>query len=283
MNIEPTGQVIFIGAGTGDPDLITVKAMKYLQIADVVLTDRLVSEEILSSYVAKNAKIIEVGKQCRRGVSTPQESINELLVHYANQYKMVVRLKGGDVSIFSNILDELETLKNNNISYKIIPGITAALGAAAYCGMPLTARGYSTAVRLLTYYNHNLLSDNSWKELANTDDTLVFYMSSVTIEPLVKKLLEYKISSDKKIAVIEQATTPLQQVYVEEIADCVVAWKDREFISPSLVVIGKVVALQEKFAWFNSTNPNEEDYFKPLTAVIETMVHETNKLKVGRA
>ena len=283
MNIEPTGQVIFIGAGTGDPDLLTVKAMRYLQIADVILTDRLVSEDILANYASPNARIIEVGKQCRRGVSTPQESINELLIHYANQYKLVVRLKGGDVSIFSNILDELETLKSNNILYEIIPGITAALGAAAYCGMPLTARGYSTAVRLLTYYNTNLMLEDSWKELANTDDTLVFYMSSVTIEPLVKKLLEYKISADKKIAVIEQATTPLQQVYVEEIAECVVAWKDKEFISPSLVVIGKVVALQEKFAWFNSANPNEEDYFKPLTAAIETMVHQTNNLKVGRA
>ena len=281
--MEPAGQVIFIGAGTGDPDLITVKAMRYLQIADIVLTDRLVSDEILACYVSPNARIIEVGKQCRRGVSTPQQSINELLIQYASQHKLVVRLKGGDVSIFSNILDELETLKSNNISYEIIPGITAALGAAAYCGMPLTARGYSTAVRLLTYYNTNLMSEDSWKELANTDDTLVFYMSSVTIEPLVKKLLEYKISSDKKIAVIEQATTPLQQVYVEEIADCVVAWKDKEFISPSLVVIGKVVALQEKFAWFNSANPNEEDYFKPLTAVIEKMVHQPNNLKVGRA
>ena len=178
---------------------MNIEPMRYLQIADVILTDRLVSEDILANYASPNARIIEVGKQCRRGVSTPQESINELLIHYANQYKLVVRLKGGDVSIFSNILDELETLKSNNILYEIIPGITAALGAAAYCGMPLTARGYSTAVRLLTYYNTNLMLEDSWKELANTDDTLVFYMSSVTIEPLVKKLLEYKISADKKI------------------------------------------------------------------------------------
>ena len=152
MNINNNikAKVILAGAGPGDPELITVKVARYLQLADVVLTDRLVSEEILNTYVRKDAEIIHVGKQCRRGISTPQKTINELIVEYALQNKLVVRLKGGDVSIFSNILDELEALVANKISYEIIPGVTAALGAAATAGIPLTARGYSTAVRFLT-------------------------------------------------------------------------------------------------------------------------------------
>ena len=280
MNVEPTGKVIFIGAGTGDPDLITVKAVQYLHIADVVLTDRLVSEDILRRYVSPNARIIEVGKQCKRGVSTPQQTINELLVQHADENKLVIRLKGGDVSIFSNIL---EVLKQYNIPYEIVPGITAALGAAAYGGIPLTARGYATAVRILTYHNTNMFSENSWKELSATEDTLVFYMSSSTLGPLVEKLLEYGISNDKKIAVVEQATTPLQQIYIEEMKSCVEVWRDKEFISPSLIIIGNVVSLHEKFAWFKGENKQEEDYFKPLTAVIESLIHHPNKLKVGRA
>ena len=134
------GKVILAGAGPGDPDLVTVKTANYLQRADVVLTDRLVSEVILARYVKPSAEIVEVGKQCRKGISTPQETINELLVKYALQGKLVVRLKGGDVSFFSNVLDEPGTLVANEIPYEIVPGVTAASGAAAYAGMPLTAR-----------------------------------------------------------------------------------------------------------------------------------------------
>ncbi len=110
------------------------------------------------------------------------------MVHYALMGKLVVRLKGGDVSIFSNILDELEALAQHNISYEIIPGVTAALGAAAFAGIPLTARGYATSVRFLTYYKSDVVTEEYWKELANTNDTLVFYMSSETLEKVVEKL-----------------------------------------------------------------------------------------------
>ena len=166
-----------VGAGSGDPELLTVKGMRYLQQADVILTDRLVSPEILQAYATPSAKVIYVGKQCRKGASTPQATINELMVLYARDGKLVVRLKGGDVSIFSNILDELETLVQHNIPYEIVPGITAALGAAAYAGMPLTARNHSTAVRFLTAYKSEVVSESYWRELAQTVDTLVFFMS----------------------------------------------------------------------------------------------------------
>ena len=214
---QAKGKVIIIGAGPGDPDLITMKAVRYLRQADVVLTDRLVSEEILDRYVSATAEIIQVGKQCRRGISTPQKTINQLLLEYALQGKLVVRLKGGDVSIFSNILDELQTLTAEQIPYEIVPGVTAALGAAAYAGIPLTARDYSTSVRFLTYHKRDIITDKYWEELAHTEDTLVFYMSSETLNLVVEKLTANQIAPEKLLAVIEQATTPMQQVYVSNL------------------------------------------------------------------
>ncbi len=261
------GKLIIAGAGPGDPELITMKAAKYLQQADVVLTDRLVSEEILKSYVHPGAEIIHVGKQCRRGISTPQQTINELIVHHCLVGKLVVRLKGGDVSVFSNIMDELETVVANNIPYEIIPGVTAALGAAAYTGIPLTARGYATSVRFLTYYKSDILNDKYWKELADTDDTLVFYMSSETLDKVVEKLTANNIHEDKLLAVIEQATTPNQSVHVANLYDYQKQLKGKSFISPSLVIVGKVVALHNQFAWLSNNN-GDEYYFKPITRKI---------------
>ena len=259
------GKLVIAGAGPGDPEFITVKAARYLGEADVVLTDRLVSDDILSNYVNPEAEIILVGKQCRRGISTPQQTINELIVHYCLLGKLVVRLKGGDVSIFSNILDELETAVTNNIPYEIIPGVTAALGAAATAGIPLTARGYATSVRFLTYYKSDILSDTYWKELANTDDTLVFYMSSETLDKVAEKLTTNHIHEDKLLAIIEQATTPLQNVIITNLYDYKNTLRDQKFISPSLVIIGKVVSLHEQFAWLGDNNNNREYYFKPMT------------------
>ncbi|MEO6719665.1 MAG: uroporphyrinogen-III C-methyltransferase [Ferruginibacter sp.] len=264
------GKVILAGAGCGDPELITIKAARYLQQADVVLTDRLVSKEILDIYVSKTAEIIYVGKQCRRGFSTPQKSINELIVQFALEGKLVVRLKGGDASVFSNILDELEALVANNIPYEIIPGVSAAMGAAAYTGIPLTARGYSTAVRLLTFYKSSMggspgneaNSAIDWKELAATNDTLVFYMSSETLGEVVSNLVKNDIAADKLLAVVEQATTPSQNVHVTSLYEYEQKLKGKQFASPTLVVIGKVVALHERFAWLKNAAEAGE-YFKP--------------------
>lgn len=265
-----TGKVILAGAGPGDPELITMKAARYLQRADVVLVDRLVSNEILKQYVSPGAEIIPVGKQCRRGISTSQETINNLMVQNALLGKLVVRLKGGDVSIFSNILDELETLTAHNIPYEIIPGVTAALGAASFAGIPLTARGYATSVRFLTYYKSDIITEEYWKELANTNDTLVFYMSSETLSMVVKKLIENNISEDKLLAIIEQATTPLQNVHTTSLYDFEKQFKEQSFISPSLVIIGHVVSLHEKFKWLENSNSHEY-YFKPMTSQVITL------------
>ncbi len=260
------GKVILAGAGPGDPELITLKALRYLQTADVVLSDRLVSGEILSCYVNPRAEIVYVGKQCRQGNSTPQSSINTLMVKYAREDKLVVRLKGGDVSIFSNILDELKTLVEAGVPYEIIPGVTAAAGAAAYSGIPLTARGYSTAVRFVTCYRSDMLTAEYWRDLALTSDTLVFYMSAGTLDSVVDSLLENGVGDDKMLAVISQATTPQQRV-----ATCRLRNYKKEFgayISPTIAIIGKVVALHADFAWLkNAEAPGT--YFENGQSVVK--------------
>jgi uroporphyrin-III C-methyltransferase len=264
MNSTPKkGKVIIAGAGPGDPELLTLKAFRWLQQADVIITDRLVSDVILYEYANKNATILHVGKQCRKGASTPQHIINELLVDYALQGKLVVRLKGGDVSFFSNVLDELNALAQHKISYEIIPGVTAASGAAAYSGVPLTARNYSNAVRFITYYRTDLLNENYWKELAQTDDTLVFYMSSDNTDALIKKLTENNIDASKHIAVIEQATTPLQNVYSCNMHEYVTKYYNNSYVSPTLIIIGKVAGLHKQFEWIPNSN-SKQNYFNPV-------------------
>ncbi|SDX36120.1 uroporphyrin-III C-methyltransferase / precorrin-2 dehydrogenase / sirohydrochlorin ferrochelatase/uroporphyrin-III C-methyltransferase [Hydrobacter penzbergensis] len=271
MSYQPTkGKVILAAAGPGDPELVTLKTVRFLQQADVVLADRLVSEDIIKAHVKPGAEVIYVGKQCRRGISTPQLTINELLVHHAGRNQLVVRLKGGDTGIFSNILDELETLVAYQIPYEIVPGVTAALGASAYAGIPLTARGYATSVRFLTYYKSDVVTDKEWKELAETNDTLVWYMSSETLDTVVEKLTQHQISADKLLAVAEQATTPLQNIHTCSLYDYERQLKGMVFLSPSLVIIGKVVALHEQFAWI-ANSYSKEHYFKPLTGRVSTI------------
>ncbi len=273
MSNTTTGKVILAAAGPGDPELITVRATRFLQKADVVITDRLVSSQIIEEYVSPDALVIYAGKQAGKGYSTRQTTINQLILDYALQGKLVVRLKGGDVSIFSNVLDELETLVANDIPYEIIPGVTSALGAAAYAGIPLTARDHSTAVRFLTYYKSDVVSDEYWKELAKTDDTLVFYMSGESLVKVISKLREQNIGSDKSIALIEQATTPYQRVRIFRFEEEISAEKV-QFISPGLVIIGKVVSLHEKFKWLKNYQGNEY-YFQPLNKALNAAVADT--------
>src|SRR5215831_8195131 len=278
---QQNGKVILAGAGPGDPELVTMKTVRYLQQADIILTDRLVSDEILNKYANKEAEIIYVGKQCRRGLSTPQETINELMVAFAREGKLVLRLKGGDVSIFSNLLDELKTLAAHNIPYEIIPGVTAALGAAAYSGIPLTAREHATAVRFLTFYKSDIVTEEYWKELAETNDTLVFYMSSETLDDVVAHLVRKGISLERRIAVVEQATTPYQHVYITDPYSYDRHLRGKRFISPSIVIIGKVVSLNEQFGWVRNSEVREY-YFKPVAKLTDDNETKMNE-RVSRA
>jgi uroporphyrin-III C-methyltransferase/precorrin-2 dehydrogenase/sirohydrochlorin ferrochelatase/uroporphyrin-III C-methyltransferase len=242
------GKVVLMGAGPGDPELITLKAVRHLNLADVILTDRLVNDTIIQSH-APQAVVIPVGKQCRKNKSTPQLTINELMVFHAQAGRYVVRLKGGDVSVFSNIADELETLVQHEIPYEIVPGITAALGAAASLGVPLTSRGLSKGIRLLTFYNDAAIAPGEWENLAATEDTLVFYMSGETSLELAERLISFGKSPDTPIILAEQATTPLEVVTLTTLKDCLTEWKDRTFLSPALLIIGKVAALHNRYSW----------------------------------
>jgi uroporphyrin-III C-methyltransferase len=263
-----------VAAGPGDPDLITLKAAFWLQKAEAVLVDRLVSQEIINRHVHPDAAVIPVGKQAGKEGSTPQADINDLLVQLAKEGKLVVRLKGGDVSIFSNILDELQSLVAHQIQYEIVPGVTAAIGAAAFAGIPLTARGYSTAVRFLTYYKTESFSEEYWRDLATTEDTLVFYMSVHHLDKLMSHFYKVGPDYDKSVAIVEQATTPYQKVYLTTCSKYPGDLKERNILSPALVVIGKVVELHQQFQWLQNNNDQNNYYFEPLTDPVRDLADD---------
>jgi uroporphyrin-III C-methyltransferase/precorrin-2 dehydrogenase/sirohydrochlorin ferrochelatase/uroporphyrin-III C-methyltransferase len=274
-NLKSIGKVILAAAGPGDAELVTVKTARYLQEADVVLTDRLVNREIIERYCKKNVQVIEVGKQAGKPGSMPQNNINKLMAEYAEKGNLVVRLKGGDVSIFSNVLDELETLTNKGISYEIVPGVTAALGAAAYAGIPLTARGYATGVRLLTFNNPALIAESEWRAWATTSDTLVFYMSAQTLSELAEKLYQFGMPAEKPLAIIEQATTPVQQVKIGTIAQYIQGEKNTDYVSPTLVIIGEVVKLHPRFKWFDG-GIGQADFFSPVSENLSEKIPDSH-------
>jgi len=245
-------KVVIAGAGPGDAELITLKLLKRLNEADVIITDRLVNPAIIEEHAPKNAEVILTGKQGYHDGSVSQEEINELIVRYALAGKKVLRLKGGDVAFFSNVLDELRCLTVNEIEFEIIPGITAASGASAYAGIPLTARGFSREVKILTITQCKHYSSETWKQLANSSDTLVFYMTSKHLDDLAELLLRYTRKPNTPLAVIEQATTNYQKVHVTTLKNCQTDFSHKDFSSPSLVIIGKVVNLYQQFNWFKA-------------------------------
>ena len=247
------GKVILAGAGPGDAELITLKLQKRLAEADVVITDRLVNPDIISSHTQKDALILFAGKQGYNDSSYSQQEVTALIIEHAEQGKTVLRLKGGDVAFFSNVLDELEALAEKNIPFEIIPGITAASGASAYTGIPLTARGYSQSVQILTFNPNSQYSPDIWKQLANSSDTLVFYMAAKNIIDLTELLLRYAKKPATQLAVVEQATTIHQQVHITTLKDCAKDFSGKTFSSPSLVIIGDIVKLHEQFNWFHAS------------------------------
>ncbi len=260
---ETPGIVILAGAGPGEADLITLRLKQRLEAADVIITDRLVNTEIIERHARVDAMVLQAGKQGYNSNSAAQDEISALIIKYALEGKSVLRLKGGDVAIFSNVLDELEALVEHDIPFEIIPGITAASGASAYAGIPLTARGYSQGVQFLTYNPNSFYSPETWKHLASAADTLVFYMAAKNLAGLAELLLRYSRHPHTPIAVIEQATTIHQQVHVATLKGCVAEFAGRNFSSPSLVIVGEVVKLHESFKWFDSKEAGS--VFRDLT------------------
>lgn len=261
-----TGKVTIAGAGPGDADLITVKLQLRLGQADVIIVDRLVNPEIIDRYASPNALTLMTGKQGFHDGSVAQEDINKLIVGHALNGKNVLRLKGGDVAFFSNVLDELISLQENNIPFEIIPGITAASGASAYAGIPLTARGYAKNVQFITFNPCSQYDDDKWQSFIKKDETLVFYMASKSLSILVEQLLSNEALPGTPIAVIEQATTKHQRVHISKLNTCMSDFADLKFSSPSLVIVGEVVSLHEKFSWFENRGANGS-IFKDLSAI----------------
>lgn len=264
MNVSETnGKVIIAGAGPGDADLITVKLQRRLAEADVIIVDRLVNPEIIDLYASPRALVLMTGKQGFHDGSVAQDDINKLIVGHARNGKTVLRLKGGDVAFFSNVLDELLALQEHDIPFEIIPGITAASGASAYTGIPLTARGYAKAVQFITLNPCSYYTPEKWRSLAASTDTLVFYMAAKSLSSLTELLLRYTKRPETPLAVIEQATTEHQKVNVTTIKDCRKDFEGKNFSSPSLVIIGDVVNLYKKFNWYN-TNSKKGSVFPEL-------------------
>jgi uroporphyrin-III C-methyltransferase len=248
--IKSTGKVILAGAGPGDADLITLKLQKALAIADIIITDRLVNPAIIENNAKSGAIIVLAGKQGYNDASASQEWINETMVRYAREGKTVLRLKGGDIAFYSKVMDELQALRANQVAFEMIPGITAAAGAAAFAGIPLTARGFAQGVQFHSYNPNNIYGPEKWKCLAASGDTLVFYMAVHNVQLLAELLLRYSRKPSTPLAVIEQATTCHQQVHVTSLKDCGLDFAGKSFSSPSLVIVGEVVNLHDAFNWF---------------------------------
>ncbi len=243
------GEVTLVGAGPGDPELLTLKALRALQDADVILHDRLVSDEVLD-LARRDAERICVGKTAgNRG--TTQEEINALLIEQAKLGKRVVRLKGGDPFIFGRGGEELQALAAAQVSFSVVPGVTASLGAAAYAGIPLTHRDHAHSVSFVTGHAHDG-PEPDWRALGAPGATAVFYMGLARLDHIVRKLLEHGAAGGRPAGIVADATTAKQRVITATLATLCKAAADAQLQSPALLIVGDVVALHATLAWFNA-------------------------------
>ncbi|EKP0304788.1 uroporphyrinogen-III C-methyltransferase [Aeromonas veronii] len=243
---QSAGEVVLVGAGPGDPGLLTLHALRQMQQADVVVYDRLVSDEVMA-LVRRDAKRIFVGKQAGNHC-VPQEGINQLLLEEAQKGQRVVRLKGGDPFIFGRGGEELETLVGTGIGFQVVPGITAASGCAAYAGIPLTHRDHAQSVRFVTAHGKGGARDLDWPLLAKDRQTLVFYMGLSSCATIREQLLAHGKAGNTPVALIERGTQPCQRVIrgtLDELPALAVGVE-----SPALIMVGSVVTLADRLAWF---------------------------------
>ncbi|MEC6884084.1 siroheme synthase CysG [Photobacterium piscicola] len=248
QHTSPVGQVALIGAGPGDAGLLTLRGLQLMQQADVVLYDYLVSDEVMA-LVRRDAELVCVGKKAGFH-SVPQEQTNQLIVEYAQQGKRVVRLKGGDPFVFGRGAEELEVLAEAGIDFQVVPGITAAAGATAYAGIPLTHRDYAQTAMFITGHLKPDGKQLDWSTLARGNQTLVIYMGLMKSSHIQQQLLDHGRAPDTPIAIIERGTQATQKVLtgqLHELADLA-----QHAASPSLIVVGEVVKLSHKLAWFTT-------------------------------
>ncbi|MDD2944568.1 MAG: siroheme synthase CysG [Acinetobacter sp.] len=243
----PKGEVYLVGAGPGDPELLTLKALRLMQQADVVIYDRLVSPAIMD-LCRRDAEKVYVGK-ARSNHSVPQEGINALLVEYAAKGKRVCRLKGGDPFIFGRGGEEIQELFAAGVAFQVVPGITAASGCSAYAGIPLTHRDYAQSVRFLTGHLKEGSPELPWSELVYENQTLVLYMGLVGLEKICAQLIAHGQRPDMPVALISKGTTPDQKVVVGTLADIASKVSEHQIQAPTLTIIGEVVKLREQLQW----------------------------------
>jgi uroporphyrin-III C-methyltransferase/precorrin-2 dehydrogenase/sirohydrochlorin ferrochelatase/uroporphyrin-III C-methyltransferase len=240
--------VYIVGAGPGDPELLTLKAARLLKEAEVVVFDRLVSEEILKLVPAGTTRIF-AGKAARDHFM-PQDEINELLVSLASSGRMTVRLKGGDPFIFGRGSEEALYLAKHNIPFEIVPGITASAGCGSYAGIPLTHRGLATGVRFVTgHCRQGKHLDLNWQSLADPDTTLVIYMGLINIAKIRDELVKAGLPADTPAAAIERGTSAEQRTILTTLNKLPACIEKAQLKAPSLLIIGRVVELAEELSW----------------------------------
>lgn len=245
----PAGFVSLVGAGPGDPELLTLAAVRALQEADVVVYDRLVSAAVMQR-VRNDAERVYVGKESGHH-TLPQDEVNCLLIRLAREGKRVVRLKGGDPFIFGRGGEEIETLREEGIPFKVIPGVTAASGCAAYAGIPLTHRDRAQSVTFMTgHLKEGETGSYDWKHLARPDQTLVIYMGLQGLTKICQSLIQAGCPADRPAALIEQATTPQQRKVVGTLSDLPMQASCHAIRSPALIIVGDVVNLHHQLTWF---------------------------------
>ena len=245
------GTVALVGAGPGDPGLLTLTAARLLGEADVVLTDRLVSPEVLA-HVRPEAQIIDVGKTSWTGTAPRQEEINAQLVAHARAGRRVVRLKGGDPFVFGRGSEEAAALVAAGIGFQVVPGVTSAIAAAAYAGIPVTARGFTQDVCFVTGHldPHDPASQVRWQALAQGPGTLVILMGLDRLPLLTAGLISFGRAASTPAACIEQGTTPQQRVVVSTLEHLAADVAKAGLHAPAATVIGEVVRLRETLQWF---------------------------------
>ncbi|MEC6833796.1 uroporphyrinogen-III C-methyltransferase [Photobacterium toruni] len=239
-NDNDTARVSLVGAGPGDPELLTVKALNCILAADIILYDFLVSQQIIDLF-PKRSNAIAVGKRCN-AQSTSQQTINELLLKYAKQGKKVCRLKGGDPFIFGRGGEEALFLEQYNIPYTIIPGITAAMGCCSYSGIPLTHRQVSRGFTVITAHSQKDTHQINWQALVELQHSLVFYMGLNRVEHIAALLIQHGMPSSTPIAIISQGTTPKQNQLITSLAQLPEQLAKQSLPSPALIVVGDVVS-----------------------------------------
>ncbi len=251
-NKPKTGEVYLVGAGPGNPDLLTFRALRLMQQADVVVYDRLVSAEILD-LTRRDSEKIYVGKQ-RANHSLPQESINDLLLNLAKKGKRVVRLKGGDPFIFGRGGEEIEALLEENIDFQVVPGITAASGCSTYAGIPLTHRDHAQSCTFVTGHLKDGSTNLNWPQLAAPNQTIVFYMGLSGLKIICQSLINHGCSTEHPIAIVQQGTTANQRVITGTLESLPQTVIDEKIKAPTLIIVGTVVTLHDKLNWFNATS-----------------------------